>query len=113
MQPDFIRKLTAWPVPSGLRLPLSGRVLRRLLIGFCPQDKVVIRTRFCPADNDATGAGQRCGRFFTSKNRPHANPVRGVGGLGVTGIAECRCDGEVGCPMLAETTTPLYCAAKC
>src|SRR5262249_39182576 len=37
-----IRKLTAWPLPSGLRLPSSGGVLRRLLIGFCPQD----RTRF-------------------------------------------------------------------
>src|SRR5262249_32826019 len=46
MQPAFIRKLTAWPVPSRLRLPSSGPALRRLLIGFCPQDKVVIRTRF-------------------------------------------------------------------
>src|SRR6516225_7875209 len=45
-EPAFIRKLTAWPVPSRLRLPSSGRALRRLLIGFCPQDKVVIRTRF-------------------------------------------------------------------
>src|SRR5262249_45642852 len=48
MQPAVIRKLTAWPVPSRLRLPSSGRALRRLLIGFCPQDKVVIRTRFVP-----------------------------------------------------------------
>src|SRR5262249_16056237 len=45
---------------------------------------------------------QRRGRFFEMKNRPRANPVRG---LGVTGIAESRCDGEVGCPMLDETTT--------
>jgi hypothetical protein len=52
---------------------------------------------------------QRRGRFFEMKNRPHANPVRGVG---VTGIAESRFDGEVGCQMLAETTTRLYCATK-
>src|SRR5262245_26852453 len=32
--------------PSRLRLPSSGGAVRRLLIGFCPQDKVVIRTRF-------------------------------------------------------------------
>src|SRR5262249_13695830 len=57
MQPAFIRKLTAWPVPSGLRLPSSGRVLRRLLIGFCPQDKGRDQDSVCPADNDATGAG--------------------------------------------------------
>jgi hypothetical protein len=30
----------------------------------------------------------------------------------VTGIAESRCDGEVGCPMLADTTSRLYCATK-
>jgi hypothetical protein len=57
MQPAFIRKLTAWPVPSRLRLPSSGRALRRLLIGFCPQDKGRDQDSVCPADNDATGAG--------------------------------------------------------
>src|SRR5262245_17504365 len=40
------------------------------------------------------------------KNRPRANPVRGLGG--VTGIAESSRDGDVGCP--AETT--LYCATQ-
>jgi hypothetical protein len=42
---------------------------------------------------------QRCGRLFEVKNRPHANPVRGVGGDRDRG----SCDGDVGCPMLAET----------
>src|SRR5262249_16349012 len=32
-------------------------------------------------------------------------PVRGE----VTGIAESSCDGDIGCPMLAETTLRLYC----
>src|SRR5215467_4015573 len=110
MQPAFIRKLTAWPVPSGLRLPSSGRVLRRPLIGFCPQDKGRDQDSVCPADNDATGAGNVAAG--SSPRRTGRTRTR-FGGLGVTGIAECRCDGEVGCPMLAETTTPLYCDAKC
>jgi hypothetical protein len=55
------------------------------------------------------GCGQRRGRFFEVKNRPRANPVRGVG---ETGIAESRCDGEVHCPMLAETTLP-FLRSKC
>ena len=33
-----------------------------------------------------TEGAQRCGRLFEVKNRPRANPVRGVGGG--TGIAE-------------------------
>jgi hypothetical protein len=37
----------------------------------------------------------------------------GFGGLGVTGIAESNCDGMLDAPMLAETTSPLYCAPKC
>jgi hypothetical protein len=38
----------------------------------------------------------------------------GPGGWGeVTGIAESSCYGDVGCPMLAETTSRLYCAIKC
>src|SRR5262249_36413654 len=36
---------------------IKGRALGRLLIGFCPQDKVVSGDSVCPADNDATGAG--------------------------------------------------------
>src|SRR6266481_9698681 len=36
------------------------------------------------------------------------------GGSGeVTGIAGSSCDGDAGCPMLAETTSRLYCATKC
>ena len=36
----------------------------------------------------------------------------GVGGLGVTGIAESSCESDEGCPMLVETTSRLYCATK-
>src|SRR5262245_13541206 len=37
--------------------------------------------------------------------------VRGAGEA--TGIAGSSCDGDAGCPILAETTSRLYCATKC
>jgi hypothetical protein len=53
------------------------------------------------AHNVAAGSSE-------SKNRPRANPVRGLGG--VTGIAESSCDGDVGSP--AEPTSRLCCATQ-
>src|SRR5262245_34072314 len=57
-------------------------------------------------DSPASHEGaQRCGRLFEVKNRPRANPVRGLGG--VTGIAESSCDGDVD----AQPRRPRACIA--
>src|SRR5262245_43402563 len=72
--------LARWP-GSGIGVYTSRREARP------PRDRGPMKS---PAS--AKGA-QRCGRLFEVKNRPRANPVRGLGG--VTGIAESSCDGDV------------------
>src|SRR5262249_8150415 len=42
---------------------------------------------------------------------PSASARSGAGE--VTGIAGSSCDCDAGCPILAETTSRLYCATKC
>jgi hypothetical protein len=69
---------------------------------------VSVSFRQLPQSAKRRPQGNLGGRFFEVKNRPRANPVRGVGGDRDRGI----CDGYVRCPQPAETASCLYCAIK-
>jgi hypothetical protein len=64
-----------------------------------------------PAPFFASELRQRCGRLFEVKNRPRANPVRGVGGGDQDRGIELRW--RCWMPDAGRDDSRLYCATKC